>query len=77
MTKEILERINSFTRRPFTEDELYVFSVILCDNEIDRDCERFSDKALEEICSRFVGKTGIFDHSPSTAAAQNGRTEIK
>lgn len=66
MTKEILKRINSFTRRPFTEDELYVFSVILCDNEIDRDCERFSDKALEEICSRFVGKTGIFDHSPST-----------
>ena len=49
MDKNILEKINRFTRRKLTEDEVYVFSVILCDNDIDRDCERFSDNALEAL----------------------------
>lgn len=78
MDKEILEKINRFTRRPFTEDEIYTFSVILCDNDIDRDYERFSDNALEKLSELFVGKTGIFDHNPTTSN-QNARifdTEI-
>lgn len=37
MDKEMLTKINRFTRREFAEEELYIFSVILCDNEIDRD----------------------------------------
>ncbi len=67
MEKEILEKINRFTRREFCGEELYVFSVILCDNDIDRDGERFSDRALEQLKELFIGKTGIFDHDPSTA----------
>ncbi|NLT09744.1 MAG: hypothetical protein GXY08_09600 [Ruminococcus sp.] len=67
MTKETLEKINGFTRRPFSEDEVYAFSVILCDNDIDRDCERFSDEALEAICRTFIGRTGISDHQPSAS----------
>lgn len=72
MEKETLDKINKLTRRPLTEDEVYVFSVVLCDNEIDRDGERFSDESLEELKKRFVGKTGIFDHDP-TAVNQNAR----
>ena len=72
MDNSILEKINRFTRRPLTEDEVYVFSVILCDNDIDRDCERFSDEALDELREKFIGRTGIFDHDPSTAN-QNAR----
>ena len=34
-----LEQLNKFTRRQFTGDEVFIFSVILCDNEIDRDKE--------------------------------------
>lgn len=78
MDKEMLAKINRFTRREFTAEELYTFSVILCDNEIDRDGERFSDSALEKLKTLFVGKTGIFDHNPSTSN-QNARifdTEI-
>lgn len=78
MDKSILDKINKFTRRPFTEDEIYTFSVILCDNDIDRDYERFSDTALETLAKSFVGKTGIFDHNPTTSN-QNARifdTEI-
>lgn len=78
MNKEILDKINKFTRREFSEEEIYVFSVILCDNDIDRDYECFSDKALEQLKEMFIGKTGIFDHNASTSN-QNARifeTEI-
>ncbi|MDE5764993.1 MAG: hypothetical protein K2N49_03130 [Ruminococcus sp.] len=67
MEKEILEKINKFTRREFSEDELYTFSVILCDNEIDRDGERFSESALRTLQKLFIGITGIFDHNASTS----------
>ena len=50
-----------------TEDEVYVFAVVLCDNDIDSDCERFSDEALEELREKFIGRTGIFDHDASSA----------
>lgn len=72
MTCEQLEKINKFTRRPLTAEEVYVFNVILCDNDIDRDGERFSDNALAELQKLFIGKTGIFDHNPSSAN-QNAR----
>ncbi len=55
-----LEQINRYTRRPFTAQEVYTFSVVLCDNEIDRDFERFSIEALHVLGRLFLGKTGIF-----------------
>lgn len=58
-----LELINKYAPKPLTEDEVFVFSLTLCDNEIDRDFERFSDEALCSLSELFVGKTGIFDHS--------------
>ena len=64
--EEILKRLNEFTRREMSEDEVYIFDVILCDNDIDRDGERFSQNALESLKKLFVGKTGIFDHNPKS-----------
>lgn len=64
--EEELELINAYTRRKFTAEEIYVFSVVLCDNEIDRDFERFTDEALGKMAELFIGKTGIFDHSHKT-----------
>lgn len=61
---EDLALINNYTRREMSGDELYIFSLVLCDNEIDRDFERFSVPALYELEKLFVGKTGIFDHQP-------------
>lgn len=60
-----LEIINSYTRREYNPEELYIFNVVLCDNEIDRDNEAFSVKALHNMSKLFVGKTGITDHNPS------------
>lgn len=65
MTPDLLNRLNDFTRRKHTAEELYIFEVRLCDNEVDRDRERFSLSALSELEALFVGKTGVFDHNPS------------
>lgn len=62
-TAEQLKKVNKFTRRELSADEVFVFSVILCDNEIDRDFERFTKQTLDNFKELFIGKTGIFDHS--------------
>ncbi len=59
-----MELINKLARRKLDESEVYVFPVTLCDNETDRDCERFSVAALKKLSELFVGRTGIFDHDP-------------
>lgn len=72
ITQKDLELINGYTRRRLSADEVYVFSVVLCDNDIDRDGERFTVESLFELEKLFVGKTGIFDHNP-TAKNQTAR----
>jgi hypothetical protein len=73
LTEQELAQINKYTRRTLTADEVYTFGVVLCDNEIDRDLERFDSEALPVLAELFVGKTGIFDHCPS---AKNQRARI-
>ena len=68
-----LEKINTYTRRKFDASEVYVFSVVLCDNDVDRDYERFTVEALFEMEKLFVGKTGICDHDPK---AENQKARI-
>ncbi len=67
VSPEELAKINTFTRRELSENEVYVFNAILCDNDLDRDYEHFSVKALEELAQLFIGKTGIFDHNPKAS----------
>lgn len=69
-----LAQLNQFTRRTLTQEEVFLFDVRLCDNEIDRDGERFSLEALEQLKTLFVGKTGIFDHREPDGTALCGRT---
>lgn len=58
-----MELINRYSRRTLSPEEVYRFTVVLCDNDIDRDYERFTKDALEILSTLYVGKTGIFDHS--------------
>ena len=78
VTREELAIINQFTKRALKEDEVYTFAVRLCDNEVDRDGERFPRATLEELAELFVGKSGIFDHewTAKGQAARIYRTEI-
>ena len=72
LTERDLELINALARRPLKAEEVYTFPVRLCDNEVDRDFERFSRPALEKLAELFVGKCGIFDHQ-WTAMGQTAR----
>lgn len=67
VTEEELAKINAFTGKELTADDVFVFSVKLCDNEIDRDGECFSAECLKTLAELFVGKTGISDHSWSSS----------
>lgn len=73
-----LELIGALARRPLGAEEVYTFSVRLCDNEIDRDFERFAPRTLEELAALFVGRAGIFDHQWSARgqAARIYKTEV-
>ena len=57
-----LEKINALAKGTLTEEQVYVFSVRLCDDQVDRDFERFDGAALPELARLFVGKSGIVDH---------------
>ena len=78
VTAEELARINEFAKCALGAGEVYTFAVKLCDNEIDRDCERFARETLGQLSELFVGKCGIFDHewSAREQTARIYRTEL-
>ena len=57
-----LEAINAMAKGKMTAEQVYVFSLWLCDDQIDRDMERFDTAALPTLAKLFIGKTGIVDH---------------
>ena len=57
-----MEKINALAKGKLTAEQVYVFSVRLCDDQVDRDYERFDTEALEGLAKLFVGKSGIVDH---------------
>lgn len=60
---EELDEINRYTRSPLKREEVYAFTLTLCDNEVDRDGERFSREALVQLAALYPGRPGLFDHS--------------
>ena len=61
-----LEAINALAKTRLNGEQVYVFSLRLCDDQIDRDGERFDTGALPGLAKLFLGKTGILDHRWST-----------
>ena len=57
-----LESINALAKTRLNGEQVYVFSLRLCDDRVDRDGERFDTAALPGLAKLFVGKTGILDH---------------
>lgn len=74
-----LEQINRHSRRELKPEEIYTFSVVLCDNEVDRDLEAFSKESLDKLAELFLGKTGVFDHDArgKNQSARIFRTEVE
>ena len=78
VSREDLLLINRLAKSELGPDQVYTFAVRLCDNEVDRDWERFDQEALEELSRLFVGRSGIFDHNWSAEGqtARLYRTEV-
>lgn len=62
LTDEDLAAINKYALEPLTAEQVFVFKAVLCDNEVDRQHEQFTVKALNDLKKLFLGKTVIKDH---------------
>lgn len=65
-TEVQLDAINAQAKGTLTAEQVYVFSLRLCDDQVDRDGERFDTAALPTLAKLFIGKTGIVDHKWSS-----------
>lgn len=63
VTEAELKEINKHAMTPLTAEEVFTFKAVLCDNDVDRDFERFNGKALEDLRKLFLGRTVIKNHS--------------
>ncbi len=61
--------INTFTKRPFAADEIYIGQMRLANNCIDRDNERFSEFTLKGYVETAIRKTMLLDHDRSLRSA--------
>lgn len=54
--------INQQTLRPLEAAEIFIFRLAACNNQVDRDFERFTDATLEGLAQLFVGRSVLMDH---------------
>ena len=73
-----MEAINGQAKAELSAEQVYVFSLRLCDDQMDRDFERFDTEALPALAKMFIGKTGIVDHkwSAGNQVARIFATEV-
>ena len=73
-----LAAINTMAMTELKTEDIFTFKAILCDNQVDRDFEAFSETALHQLANLFVGKPVIKDHQPSSdnQIARIYRTEV-
>lgn len=74
---EDMEMINKLSRTPMAADDVYIFRINLCNNEVDGDFERFTAQTLVDLAAGFIGKPGVFNCSWDADAARIFKTELK
>jgi len=67
-----LALVNKQALRPLKLEDVFLFRLAACDNQVDRDYERFTDKTLEGLAALYVGKSVLMDHTWS-AGSQTAR----
>lgn len=77
--EDSLALINKYTRRNLSLDEVYIFPISLCNNDVDRDIEKFTVESLNAIASLMVGKTIVLDHrwSAKNQSARIFKTNVE
>lgn len=61
-----IDLINEHTIQPLNADDVYVFPVEICDNEVDRVGDKMSDEFLQAVADNISGLTGLKDHDWSS-----------
>lgn len=74
---EDMEMINKLSRTPMAADDVYIFKINLCNNEVDGDFERFTAQTLADLAAGSIGKPGVFNRSWAADAARIFKTELK
>lgn len=79
VTEADLKAINKYALTPLKAEDVFTFRAVLCDNELDRQFERFNLKALQDLQKLFIGKTVIKDHylSADNQVARIYATELE
>ena len=72
LDEDELALINTQTLRKLSADEVFVFRLAACNTVVDRDKERFTENALEQMAKLYPGKPVLMDHKWS-ANAQTAR----
>ena len=72
LTEGELALINAQALRPLAAEEVYTFRLAACDDQVDRDNERFPRETLEGFAALFAGRPVLRDHKWS-ADAQTAR----
>jgi len=60
-----LELISQAAGRSYKAEDVAIFEITLCDNEVDSSGEKFTTDALKGLSKLFIGKTGILDGDAS------------
>ena len=72
MDEDELSLINAQALRPLIAEEVFCFRLAACNNQVDRDIERFTEPTLEGLAALFVGRPVLLDHKWS-ADSQTAR----
>ena len=67
-----LSLINAQSLRPLTAEEVFTFRLAACNDQVDRDFERFPEQTLEDFARLFTGRPVLMDHQWS-AGSQTAR----
>lgn len=65
--EEDLRQINEQTLRELTAEEVFIFRLAACNDQVDRDHERFTEAALQGFADLFPGRPVLMDHRWSSA----------
>lgn len=62
VSEKDLKLINQYTMKELKAGDVFTFKLAMCDNQVDRDFEQFTDNTLTGFAKLFKGKTVISDH---------------
>ena len=77
-SEEDMSLINALAQSELKAEDVYIFKLRLCDNEVDRDYEAFTAACLKSLAEKFKNRTVINDHEPKSKnqVARIFKTEV-